>query len=124
MKKLFFTLVAFMLLSNLHAEDMITKYNRGIFGYKTVHTAQLPVGRSLTCTDPGKLKCEWSSSLSSNNERYESILLRVDDECMNGSTSGTFQTSEYYVSYTFDRDEDKQVVCIYTLVEARDKGLI
>nr|WP_294858195.1 hypothetical protein [uncultured Fluviicola sp.] len=124
MKKLFFTLIALMLLSNLHAEDIITKYNRGIFGYKTVHQAQQPIGRSLTCTDPGKLKCEWSSSLSSNNDRYESILLKVDEECMNGSSSGSFQTSDYYVSYTFDRDADKQEVHIYTLVEARDKGLI
>lgn len=124
MKKLFFTLLALMLFSNLHAEDMITKYNRGIFGYKTVHTAQQPLGRTLTCSDPGKLKCEWSSSLSTYNEKYEGILLRVDDECMNGSTSGTFQTSEYFVSYQFDRDEDKLVVRIYTLVEARDKGLI
>lgn len=108
--------------SMLFAEDIILRHNKGLFGYKTVTTSHNPVGNYLSCLDPGKNSCKWS--MPGKDEEYEDIVSRVDKECSNGSTSGSFQDNNYFVRYIFKRDDDMLEIRKYTLSEARDRGYI
>ncbi len=120
--KILILLALMMFNSMLFAEDIILRHNKGLFGYKTVTTSHNPVGNYLSCLDPGKNSCKWS--ISSKNEEYEDIVKKVDQECSNGSTSGSFQDGDYFVRYIFERDEDMLEIRIYTLSEAHERGYI
>lgn len=111
-----------MFSSGLFAEDIILRHNRGLFGYKTVIVSQNPVGNYLSCLDPGKKSCRWS--MGTKDEEYAAIVGKVDEACINGSTSGEFQDTNYFVRYTFEKDADKLEIRIYTLKEAQDRGFI
>lgn len=123
MKNKFLMLLALTMFNSvLFAEDIILRHNKGLFGYKTVTTSHNAVGNYLSCLDPGKSSCKWS--VSTLNNEYEDIVKKVDLECSNGSTSGSFQDDKYFVKYVFERDEDKLEIRIYTLNEARERGFI
>lgn len=111
-----------MFSSGLFAEDIILRHNRGLFGYKMVTVSQNPVGNYLSCLDPGKKSCRWS--MGGKDEEYSAIVGKVDEACINGSTSGEFQDGAYFVKYTFEKEDDKLEIRIYTLNEARDRGFM
>lgn len=122
MRKVFLILALCMSSSILFAEDIVLRHNRGLFGYKYVSTSHNAVGNYLSCLDPGTKSCKWS--VSTLDEEYEGIINRVDSECSNGSDSGSFQDGDYFVRYTFDREDDRLEVRIYSLSEARQLGYV
>lgn len=105
--------------------DVITRSNRGLFGYKEIKESHDVVNgiNYLYCTNPGKSSCKWPK-LTSNNDEYEDIIARVDLECSKGSTSGAFGRGRYYVMYKFDSNSDIITIHIYTNEEATALGYI
>jgi len=94
---------------------MITKKNRGIFGYSSVDYQEFPgLGGALTCTDPGWSGCRAGMVVNDPDFDQEEVVFKlVDDaeiEILNGSRSGQLikliqiagetQTRRYVVSWT------------------------
>jgi hypothetical protein len=101
--------------------DIIFMHNKGIRGYKEVILSQNPVGSYLSCMNPGKLKCKYSSAL---DEIYSDIVDKVYSFCIDGASDGRFQHNEYYVTFLFDVDKDELTIKIYSLIEAHELGYV
>ncbi len=125
MKKTILALLLLVAVSPAYSLDVITRSDRGLFGYREItesHDAANGINY-LYCTNPGKSSCKWAK-LTSNNDKYEDIVLRVDGECSQGSVAGSFEKGDYYVRYTFDRDSDVLTIYIYSREEAIGLGYI
>lgn len=126
-------LASVMMISSVGLCDIIvTKKNRGLFGYKHVAETVAEGRHTLTCTDPGLTGCR--SELSSfdvdgtlvlTSSEFKIIDKTVDESINENNTKGKFVfDNRCLITYSYDVNSDQVNYTIYSMEEAKEKGLI
>ena len=134
MKKYFFLCAIGTLLASfsLHAEIEVTKKNRGLFGYKEI-TETVAEGRhTLSCFNPGRMKCKSSlgsyvvdENLTLTEAEFNIIDHRVEELVSEGRSSGRFVfDNKCFVVYSYCENSDTLRFSIYSMEEALEIGII
>ncbi len=104
----------------------IVKSNGGFRGYKTVDESSNGVNKILACADPGKLKCVFSKTGSSNlltQEEFDDIDNTVYNLIYENQFSGKFHyRDKVLVVYSYNEINNNIEYTIYTKEEAKNLG--
>ena len=110
----------------------VTKKNRGLFGYKQVVETVAEGKHTLSCFDPGRMKCKSSlgsyvvdENITLTEAEFNIIDHRVEELVSDGSSSGRFVfDNKCFVVYSYCETSYHLKFSIYSMEEARDNGLI
>jgi hypothetical protein len=110
---------------------IVTKKNRGLFGYKGVNETYAEGMHTLTCLDPGRTKCKPNKliideTLTLTELEFESIDRIVDDFVINHQREqGMFNYSDKaIITFSYNANRDELVYKIYSIKQASALGLI
>lgn len=123
---------------HLNAEIIITKSNRGLFGYKHIVEQQAEGQHRLDCSDPGRMSCKSSLGtivVSSENgdlqpfelteTQFDAIDLYVENQLLSLNESGNFVYDNLcFVKFYYDPTNDFLEIRIYSIQEAQLLNLI
>ena len=106
---------------------VITKNNKGLFGYKTVIYNDNGVNATLSCANPGFKGCNSTARLGNSGGITDSDLIEIDNLVYSlikeNSTEGTLlYKDQFVIIYKFKEHANKLEYEIYTKEEAKLLG--
>jgi hypothetical protein len=134
-KKLIFSSLLLIASSVSKAEvgPTVTKSNGGLLGYKYISETQAEGRHTLTCSEPGRMRCK--PILTMPNGDGEGVILDFEYEIIDElvlqeiskrqKEKGKINyNNKYIIQYKYNPDQDVMTYEIYTLNNAKKKGII
>lgn len=120
------------------ADVIITKTNRGLFGYKYILEQQAEGQHRVDCSDPGRMRCRTNSGsiivteqtaqfdyLEITNNQIDGIESFIAGQLAQSISSGNFIYDNLcYITYSYDPNLDILITRIYSVQEAQSLNII
>lgn len=116
-----------------NAEIIVTKKDRGIFGYKEVTEVQAEGRHTLTCLHPGRQACRpqipsmvVDGTLTLTATEFNTIDATIERTVQdNEKEMGSFIfDNKAFVTYSYNPYQNTLIYTIYSITEAKNKNLI
>lgn len=134
MKKLFVIGSLLLITSQAFSYVIVKKDRWRLFGYKQVHQTNGNDGSiTLLCNDGGWTRCAPVARVINNDDDKTEISVetmeKIDEVVMksvteDNTTGKLIFDNAFFVTYEYNVHQDKLVYIIYTLAEAKKKGIL